>query len=130
MARDGARMRRARPAAAETESPVRDRGLHYGASAPYDPLPRNQVLEVIEAAIGHLEIAGAGFEMGTEAIELFRAAGCTVSADGIVRIPSALVRESLASVAKSVRLWDRHGERHIELDNHHTWFFPGMTCRS
>jgi trimethylamine--corrinoid protein Co-methyltransferase len=126
MARDGARMRRARPAA--TETPVRDRGLHHGASAPYDPLPRNQVLEVIEAAIGHLEIAGAGFEVGTEAIDLFRAAGCAVNAEGIVRIPSDLVRESLASVAKSVRLWDRDGECCIELDNHHTWFFPGMTC--
>jgi len=61
-------MKRARPAAAVAETGPRDRGLHYGASAPYDPLPRNQVLEVIEAAIGHLEIAGAGFESGTAAI--------------------------------------------------------------
>src|ERR1019366_2856987 len=96
MARDGARMRRARPAMAVAESAPRDRGLHYSASAPYDPLPRGQVL--------------------------------AVSADGIVRIPPELVRECLAAVAKSVRLWDRDGERYIELDNHHTWFFPGMTC--
>ena len=128
MARDGPRIKRARPAVAVAETAPRDRGLHHGASAPYDPLPRSQVLEVIEAAIGHLAHAGAGFEAGTEAIELFRAAGCAVSADGIVRIPPDLVRECLASVAKSVRLWDRDGERYIELDNHHTWFFPGMTC--
>src|SRR5450631_3381641 len=128
MARDGTRMKRARPAAAVAETAPRDRGLHHGASAPYDPLPKGQVLDVIEAAIGHLAHAGAGFESGTEAIELFRAAGCAVSANGIVRIPPDLTRECLASVAKSVRLWDRDGERYIELDNHHTWFFPGMTC--
>src|ERR1700690_3053893 len=114
MARDGPRIKRARPAVAVAEPAPRDRGLHHGGSAPYDPLPRSQVLEVIEAAIGHLAQAGAGFEAGTEAIELFRAAGCAVSADGIVRIPPDLVRECLASVAKSVRLWDRDGERYIE----------------
>jgi len=51
-----------------------------------------------------------------------RAAGCDVSADGIVRFDPQLVRTALATVAKSARLWDRMGRDYIELDTAHTWF--------
>jgi len=126
MARPGARTRR--PAPVVVAQAPRDRGLHFGATAPFDPLPPAQVRELIEAAVGHLAVAGAGFEPGTEAIELFAAAGCAIDAAGIVRMPESLVRESLASVAKSARLYDRAGQASLLLDNQHTWFMPGMTC--
>src|SRR5262249_34767593 len=48
--------------------------------------------------------------------------------DGVVRFEPDMVRETLSSVAKSAKLWDRDGVRAIDLDCHHTWFIPGMTC--
>src|SRR5690606_16260086 len=56
---------------------------------------------------------------------LFRS---TVLPDGVVRMPAVLVRRALATVAKAVQLWNRDGTRAIDIDAHHTWFMPGMTC--
>jgi trimethylamine---corrinoid protein Co-methyltransferase len=126
MAREGARIRRPRLPPAPT-APV-ERGLNEGASAAYAVLPPGKVEELVAAAIGHLETAGAGFEIGTEAMDLFAGAGCAIDAKGIVKIPAALVRQCLESVDKRPRLYDRAGEASLVLDCRHTWFFPGMTC--
>jgi len=105
-----------------------DRGLHDGATAPYSPLAETSVRELIDGAQALMHESGVAFEPGTEAIDLFRGAGCAVADDGVVRFEPDLVREALASVAKSARVWDRTGERFIDLDCRHTWFIPGMTC--
>jgi trimethylamine--corrinoid protein Co-methyltransferase len=109
------------------QKPV-DAGLHHGPTAPYDPLPAALAQELVDGALALMRESGVGFETGSEAVELLRAAGCEVSADGIVRFPSELVRGALASAARSTRLWDRAGGHFIELDCRHTWFIPGMTC--
>ena len=75
-----------------------------------------------------LEQTGAAFDPESEAPALFAAAGCQVAADGVVRMPRAIVEAALASCAKQARLWDRNGAHSIQLDCQHTWFFPGMTC--
>ncbi len=87
------------------------------------------MLEVIEAAIGHLmRDSGVAFEPGSEAIEMLRAAGCAVSADGIVRFrPSWCARRSAAS-PRACGCGTATASAYIELDCRHTWFFPGMTC--
>ncbi len=72
--------------------------------------------------------SGVAFEPGSEALGYCAAAGCAVSADGVVRFDPQLVRDALGSVAKSAKLWDRTGTRSIDLDCRHTWFMPGMTC--
>ena len=105
-----------------------DPGLHFGATAPYQPVPRELALRLIESALTLMRECGVVFDPETEAVRLFRDAGCDVSSDGVVRFPAQLVRAALASSAKSVRLWDRTGRRCIELDDGHTWFMPGMTC--
>jgi len=118
---------RAAPAAAAAVAPA-DRGRHGGITPAYDLLPRAAVETLIESACALLADSGCAFEPGTEAIDIFRGGGCQVSDDGVVRIPSELVRSALATTPRSAKLWDRSGEHYIELDTEHTWFMPGMTC--
>jgi trimethylamine--corrinoid protein Co-methyltransferase len=105
-----------------------DPGLHRGLTAAYEPLPAEQAQRLIDAALILLKDSGVVFEPGTEAIDILRAGGCDVAADGVVRFDPALVRDALGSTAKSAQLWDRSGTRSLTLDCHHTWFIPGMTC--
>lgn len=118
------RKRQPRPAPPRREDP----GIHHGPSLPYDPLAPGVPRRLIDAAFTLLEQAGVAFDTDSEAPALFAAAGCEVAADGVVRIPRAVVEAALASVARQARLWDREGARSIRLDCQHTWFFPGMTC--
>ena len=105
-----------------------DPGLHFGPTAPYEPLAPDAANRLIEAALTLLEESGVAFDTGSEAPEMFRSAGCRVDADGIVYLDRHTVRAALASVARQSRLWDRGGTNFLTLDNHHTWFMPGMTC--
>lgn len=118
--------RRPRPAA--PAAPPVDRGRHGGITSPCELLPGHDVEQLVDGALGLLRDTGCAFEPGTEAIELFTAAGCRVDGSGIVRFEPDLVREAIATTAKSARLWDRSGSYCLELDTAHTWFMPGMTC--
>lgn len=119
--------RRPRPAAAATPAAV-DAGLHYGATALYEPITGEQAQQLIDAALILMRDSGVAFEPGSQALSLLGAAGCAASDDGVVRFEPERVRDALAAVAKSTRLWDRDGTRCIDLDCRHTWFIPGMTC--
>ncbi|MFI4888925.1 MAG: trimethylamine methyltransferase family protein [Steroidobacterales bacterium] len=116
-----------RPRARAPEAAPVDRGRHGGITNPCELLPQHDVDALIDGACELLRDTGCAFETGTEAIDLFRAAGCSVQEDGIVRLPTELVREAIATTAKSATLWDRTGTHGIELDTAHTWFMPGMT---
>jgi len=118
------RRRVPRPAPARPADP----GLHFGATAPYDPLAAGQARALIDAALTVLERSGVAFDAESEAPALFAAAGCDVSSDGVVRMPRAVVERALETCGRQARLWDRNGEHSILLDHQHTWFFPGMTC--
>jgi trimethylamine:corrinoid methyltransferase-like protein len=104
------------------------RGPHSAASRPYDTIAPTEAERVVEAALTLLAEIGLRFDSGTEAEGLLTRAGCPIAPDGVVRMPAFVVRRALATVAKSVRLWDRDGTRAIDIDAHHTWFMPGMTC--
>jgi trimethylamine---corrinoid protein Co-methyltransferase len=118
------RKRGVRPTVARAADP----GLHFGPTTPYEVLPGDQAQRLVDAALHLLAEGGAAFDTDSEAPALFRKAGCTVADDGTVRMPQSVVRAALASVAKQTRLYDRNGNDPRTLDNHHTWFFPGMTC--
>jgi len=105
-----------------------DEGLHFGPTAPYEPLAPGATKQLIDAAFTLLAETGVAFDADSEAPELFAAAGCPAAADGVVRMDRRTVESALDSVARQARLWDRNGERHLLLDNRHTWFMPGMTC--
>ena len=118
---------RRRRAAIAASEPI-DPGLHDAATAPYQPLPTAQVEQLVEATLTLMRDSGVAFEPGSEALTILRASGCAVDEEGVVRFEPDHVRDTLGSVAKSVKLWNRDGSRAIDLDSHHTWFIPGMTC--
>lgn len=120
--------RPATPATGAGSGVPADPGLHHGATRPYEPVPLELAPRLIEGALTLMHDCGVAFDPETEAVALFREAGCEVSADGVVHFPAQLVRAALASTARSAKLWDRAGRRCIELDDRHTWFMPGMTC--
>lgn len=126
MQREARPGRRSRPVTAV--APARDAGLHRGPTAPYAPLPQDTVVQLVDAALELMADSGVAFEPGSEAITHFASAGCRISDDGVVRFDRDLVRRALASTAKTVKLWNRAGDRSIDLDCDHTWFIPGMTC--
>ena len=121
------RPRRARRRAMSEAAPA-DLGLHAGPTPPYAPLPVATAHQLIDAALSLMQTVGVAFDPDSEAPRLLRAAGCGVSADGTARFEPALVRRALDLTRKSTRLWDREAERHLDLDDRHTWFLPGMTC--
>jgi trimethylamine:corrinoid methyltransferase-like protein len=108
--------------------PNGDKGLHYGATPPHDPLNQAQSQQILDAVYTTLASAGVEFEPDPEVLDLFRDGGCDVSDSGLVKFPKDVVRAALDSMAKSVTLWNRTGTDFIEIDNRHTWFIPGMTC--
>ncbi|MCA0432284.1 MAG: trimethylamine methyltransferase family protein [Proteobacteria bacterium] len=108
--------------------PVVERALHVGQTLPYNPVQPEEADRVVKTAMQLLAEIGVRFEPGTEADALLRAAGCEVLADGVVKIPEAVVERALATVARSVKLWNRDGTAGIDIDDRHTWFMPGMTC--
>lgn len=103
-------------------------GLHLGATAPYALLSTDKTQQIIDGAFELLDRSGVVFEPGSEAAGIFADHGCEVSGAGVVRMNPGLVRETLASVAKSARIWNRDGTDFIEISDKHCWFFPGMTC--
>lgn len=111
-----------------TSPAVADAGLHFGATAAYEPLREDACDQLIGGAMDLMEQCGVAFDPDSEAPAVLSSAGCEVSADGIARFPPAVVRSALGSTARRALLWDRNAERCIELDDRHTWFIPGMTC--
>lgn len=105
-----------------------DPGLHFGPTSAYEPLSGDAADRLIEAALALLRDTGVVFDSDSQAIGLFREAGCDVSSDGVVRFAPHLVRWAIESCSKSTKLWNRPGSGFIEIDNRHTWFIPGMTC--
>lgn len=123
-------MRRAavRKREAAPPPPTREKGLHAGPTLPYNPLPDHEANRITEAALELLAEVGVRFDPGTEADALLAKAGCTVAADGVVRMPREVVLRAIETVAKSVKLWNRDASDFISIDDQHTWFMPGMTC--
>jgi len=120
--------RRKRRHSSNSAAQTVDHGLHAGNTPPYQPLSEADADRVIEATYGVMREVGVAFDPEPRVMDLFDRAGCQVSDEGIVKFPTALVREALTSMPKSVRLWNRPGTSYIDLDNRHTWFIPGMTC--
>ena len=103
-------------------------GRHNAATQPYDFFADGVAENLIEFAIELLVESGVGFTPGSAALDYLEKGGCDLSSEGIVKMPSDVVREALRTSAKSTRLWNRSGDHYIELDCDHTWFMPGMTC--
>jgi len=106
----------------------RNPGLHHGPTPSYSPVLRQDAQRLIDATFELMSQTGIGFEPVPQLMDRLQGAGCDVSPEGLVKFPIDLIRKSIDSVAKSVRLWKRDGLASIEIDCQHTWFVPGMTC--
>jgi len=105
-----------------------DRGLHHGPTPPYSPFSVEDATRIIDATFELMSETGVGFELDPAFAGRLADAGCEVADDGLVKFPIDLIRRSIDTVAKGVKIWNRDGTDSIEIDNHHTWFIPGMTC--
>lgn len=105
-----------------------DPGLHHGPTPSYSPFSKQDAQRIIDAAFDLMSQTGVGFDPVPKLMDRLEEAGCEVSSDGLVKFPTELIRQSLDSVAKSVKLWNRDGSSFIEIDGQHTWFVSGMTC--
>lgn len=94
---------------------------------------RLRVLEAPEAARIHqaaLELLGGVGMLVRDADtrELLRRAGCRESDEGRLLFPSTLVTESLASVPRTLLLYDRAGQVAVDTDAVEPCFSPGLNC--
>jgi trimethylamine--corrinoid protein Co-methyltransferase len=101
---------------------------HHGSSLPYDPLSTADVQGILDAVFQLMREIGVKFGPHPRVLDLFSDAGCDISAESMVKFPTELVKNSLGSVAKNAKIWNRHGTGCIELRTGHTNFVAGITC--
>ncbi|MCF8068180.1 MAG: trimethylamine methyltransferase family protein [Desulfobacterales bacterium] len=85
------------------------RANSFGANISPQILSKKDMNKIINGIYELLREVGVRFDPDPRALDLFSAAGCDVSGDGVVKIHRDLVEESLDSVEKEVCLWDRNG---------------------
>jgi trimethylamine--corrinoid protein Co-methyltransferase len=91
-------------------------------------MPEADVQKILDATFQLLRETGVAFEPDPRVLDRFSDAGCDIAADHTVRFETDLVKESLETVAKTARIWNRDGSDYIELREGTTSFMPGMTC--
>jgi trimethylamine--corrinoid protein Co-methyltransferase len=88
----------------------------------------SQGIDAIHAStLDVLAEVGAFFE-DEQAIELLRAAGANVDPDGRVRIPPALIEQTLAATPKELSLYSRDGHQAMLLKPGYVHFGTGSDC--
>jgi trimethylamine--corrinoid protein Co-methyltransferase len=87
-------------------------------------LSENQVRKIHNATLRILEETGVIFHE-PRAIEILRDAGAKVKDNGLVKIPSYMVEEALRSAPSRVTIWDRSGERALDLAGRNIYFGTG-----
>lgn len=86
------------------------------------------VQRMMEAIFQILREIGIKFDADARVMDLFSDAGCDISADGIVKFPTDLVKRSLKSAGKSAKIWNRPATDFIEISTRHSIFWAGLTC--
>lgn len=93
----------------------------------FNRLTLAQCEQLHQASLQILERTGVRlFE--PEAVDLCRRAGCRVSDGNRVRIPARLVEQALATVPKSVTLYNRCGQPVMPVEGYNAFFGPGSDC--
>ena len=119
-------VQRAKTEASGNEFLHGDRGLHRGPTPSYAPFSEDNARRIIDAAFELMSQTGIGFDPEPCLMDRLADAGCEVSPGGLVKFPIELIRRSLDTVAKNVRLWDRDGSGFIEIDNKSSKRPPGV----
>ncbi len=79
---------------------------------------------IFEASLRVLAEVGASVQH-TEGVRLLQEAGCSVGADGLVRVPREAVERARSSAPSSFTLHDRDGFPAMELGGHNVFFGTG-----
>ena len=90
-------------------------------------LRKEQIERIQEASLEIMAEVGMRF-YDEEALNLFEQAGAEVTDGNLVRIPSQLVAWALEVAPKKITIYNRHGERAMELGGHRTYFGVGSDC--
>jgi trimethylamine---corrinoid protein Co-methyltransferase len=88
-------------------------------------LSEKDIDTIINSAYELLHDPGIRFDPDPRVLDLFSAAGCHISSQGVVSITRDLVENSIDSVEKEMTLWDRNGNR---VDVPGMSFSSGMGC--
>ena len=92
----------------------------------FQMLSKKDVEEIHAATLRVLEKTGVRVH-SSEAIKLLSDAGCKISNDNLVKIPTKIVEESLSSVAKGFDLYDREGNHALTIKDRNVYFGTGVT---
>jgi trimethylamine--corrinoid protein Co-methyltransferase len=103
--------------------------LQINATPQFRVLSDNQIEEVFGAALDVLERAGTRILEG-EGLALLREAGCQVSDESLVRIPSWLVKDALNAAPSRVVVAGRDRDKRIRLEKNRFYFGTGSDCPS
>jgi trimethylamine--corrinoid protein Co-methyltransferase len=101
--------------------------LRQNASLQFSVLSDDQCEQIALAAFEVLERVGARF-YESEALEIFKKAGCAVSDGNVVQFPSGLIKQALNSVPARFTLYTRTGQPAIKVEPNRAHFGPGPTC--
>lgn len=63
-----------------------------------------------------------------EAIDLLKSAGAYVSDGNRVRIPAGMIEKAFSTVPRNVSLYDRNGNRAMQVGGHRSYFGTGSDC--
>jgi trimethylamine:corrinoid methyltransferase-like protein len=105
-----------------------DVGTCQDDAIPPGALSDSDVQKMMEAIFQILREFGVRFDADSRVMDLFSGAGCDISADGIVKFPTDLVKRSLESAGKSVKIWNRPATDFIEISTKNSIFWAGLTC--
>jgi trimethylamine--corrinoid protein Co-methyltransferase len=89
-------------------------------------LSNDQCAEILKAALECLERVGIQLH-NTAARDLLASKGATVN-DKVVRIPSSLVRQAIASTPHEFNVWGRDDKYKMQVAINRVHFGPGPTC--
>ena len=90
-------------------------------------LSDDQIEDIYLSALQLLERAGTRV-LDEDGLRLLREAGCQVSDANLVRIPSWLIKSSLATAPERITLAGRDRSRRITLERNKTYFGTGSDC--
>ena len=114
--------RAARHALRSAPIPPDERPVQPGQSGGrFQPLSQSDVDRVHHAALDALETIGLANALPSQ-VELFTAAGCSMSEDGRLKFPRGLVEDTVASAARTIVLHGQEERYDLDLSGERVYF--------
>ena len=106
---------------------IQDKNNNIDFGVPLNRFSLEKCKKIHAASLELLDRVGARLHL-EEAIQLLKKAGAKVIDSNLVRIPSHLVENALATAPKKIDLFDRHARPAINLGRHNKYYGPGSDC--